>query len=236
MQKEYELRRKNGIELEYLEKKEIEKLFPFSAPAGLLSKVSGQVDAYQLAHALLKELPAMGGSVYNQTEIKNIQYHDDWVELRTEDDCQVRTKRLVIAAGYESQTYLKQKVENLNSSYAIISEPMPAQDFWHENCLVWETARPYLYMRTTSDYRILIGGRDEKFYNPDKRDRLIEKKADQLEKILGNYFPMCPSKPIFAGQARFRKRRMDCRTLASRRNVRSHTLRSVLVAMGSRLV
>lgn len=197
LQKEYELRRKHGIKLEYLEKKEIEKLFPFSAPAGLLSKVSGQVDAYKMTHALLGKLPEMGGSIYNQTEIKDIRYHNDGVELRTEDDCQVRAKRLVIAAGYESQTYLKQKVENLNSSYAIISEPMPEQDFWHENCLVWETARPYLYMRTTSDYRILIGGRDEKFYNPDRRDRLIEKKAEQLEKDFKKLFPAVPFKRDF---------------------------------------
>ncbi len=197
LQKEYELRRKHGIELEYLEKKEIEKQFPFSAPAGLLSKVSGQVDAYKMTHALLGKLPEMGGSIYNQTEIKDIRYHNDWVELRTEDDCQVRAKRLVIAAGYESQKYLKQKVENLNSSYAIISEPMPEQDFWHGNCLVWETARPYLYMRTTSDYRILIGGRDEKFYNPDRRDRLIEKKAEQLEKDFTKLFPDVPFKRDF---------------------------------------
>lgn len=197
LQEEYKLRRKHGIELEYLEKKEIEKLFSFSAPAGLLSKVSGQVDAYKMAHALLGKLPEMGGSVHNQTEIKDIRYHNDWVELRTEDDCQIRAKRLVIAAGYESQTYLKQKVENLNSSYAIISEPMAKQDFWHDNCLVWETARPYLYMRTTSDYRILIGGRDEKFYNPDKRDRLIEKKAEQLEADFKELFPDVPFKRDF---------------------------------------
>jgi glycine/D-amino acid oxidase-like deaminating enzyme len=51
LQKEYELRRKHGIELEYLERKEIENLFPFSASAGLLSKVGGQVDVYQLAQS-----------------------------------------------------------------------------------------------------------------------------------------------------------------------------------------
>lgn len=197
LQKEYELRRKHGIELEYLERKEIEKLFPFSTPAGLLSDVGGQVDAYQMAHALLRKLPEMGGCVHNQTEIKDIRYYDNDVELTTEDDYKIQAKRLVIAAGYESQMYLKQKVENLNSSYAIISEPMPEQDFWYENCLVWETARPYLYMRTTSDYRILIGGRDEKFYNPDKRDRLIEKKAAQLEADFKKLFPDVPFKRDF---------------------------------------
>lgn len=197
LQQEYELRRKHGIELDYLERQDIEKLFPFSAPAGLLSSVGGQVDAYQMTHGLLQAITKMGGEVHNRTEIKNIRYQENGVELTTGDDCTIRAKRLVIAAGYESQAYLHQKVENLNSSYAIISEPMPDLSFWYENCLIWETARPYLYMRTTSDHRILVGGRDETFYNPDKRDRLIAKKARQLKKDFIEKFPDIPFKTDF---------------------------------------
>jgi glycine/D-amino acid oxidase-like deaminating enzyme len=197
LKQEYELRRKHGIELEFLEKKDLERLFPFSAPAALLSKVGGQVDAYQMAHALLNKLTDMGGRVHNQTEIKKIRYLNDCVELTTEDDCVVRAKRLVIAAGYESQHFLQQKVEIVHSSYAIVSEPMPDQEFWHQNCLIWETARPYLYVRTTSDNRILAGGRDEPFYNPDRRDRLVEKKAQQLEQDFKKLFPDLPFKTDF---------------------------------------
>lgn len=197
LQQEYKLRRKHGIELEYLERKEIEQLFPFSAPVALLSEVGGQVDAYQLTHGLLHEIIKLGGNVHNQSEIKDIHYHSDAVELTTYDNYKISAKRIVIAAGYESQRYLHQKVENLNSSYAIVSEPMPEAQFWYENCLIWETARPYLYMRTTSDNRVLVGGRDENFYNPEKRDRLIDKKSRQLEADFIKLFPDVPFKTDF---------------------------------------
>ena len=35
-----------------------------------------------------------------------------------------------------------------------------------KNAMIWETARPYLYLRTTSDNRIIAGGRDIPFSNP----------------------------------------------------------------------
>ena len=34
----------------------------------------------------------------------------------------------------------------------------------------------------THDGRIIVGGRDEKFYNPGKRDKLIDQKAKDLKK------------------------------------------------------
>jgi glycine/D-amino acid oxidase-like deaminating enzyme len=35
-------------------------------------------------------------------------------------------------------------------------------------------------MRSTQDNRILVGGEDEQFKNPERRDRLIEKKEEKL--------------------------------------------------------
>ena len=35
--------------------------------------------------------------------------------------------------------------------------------------LLWEAARPYFYLRTTEDGRLIMGGLDEPFRNPDLR-------------------------------------------------------------------
>ena len=44
-------------------------------------------------------------------------------------------------------------------------------------------------MRTTDDNRLLIGGGDESFRNPIKRDALINKKEKEILKILGKIKP-----------------------------------------------
>jgi glycine/D-amino acid oxidase-like deaminating enzyme len=55
--------------------------------------------------------------------------------------------------------------------------------------LIWETARPYLYLRTTHDKRILIGGKDDGFSDPRKRDRALPAKAKALEQAFKKLFP-----------------------------------------------
>jgi len=35
--------------------------------------------------------------------------------------------------------------------------------FWKDGVMIWNTAKPYLYIRTHVNKRVLVGGRDEKF-------------------------------------------------------------------------
>jgi len=186
---EYQLRKNIGIELELLSKEDITARFPFSAPAGLLSEAGAQVDAYMLTHELMRASIENGLKVFDKTEVIEINHHKTGVELKTQFGDTVKAKKLIIACGYESQGYLSKKIVDFNSSFAIVSEPFEQNDLWHQNCLIWETARPYLYMRTTDDNRILIGGKDEPFYNPEKRDRMKDTKALQLQKAFRKKFP-----------------------------------------------
>ena len=55
--------------------------------------------------------------------------------------------------------------------------------------MLWETKRPYFYARTTPDGRIFIGGRDESFASPRKRDALIRKKSRSLRRDFAKRFP-----------------------------------------------
>jgi len=92
----------------------------------------------------------------------------------------------------------------LQSTYACVSEQAKVhKSFWKDDVLIWNTANPYLYMRTTSDNRIIIGGRDEKYYDPVKRDRLIEKKTKLLAKDFSSLFPSIEFTPEFSWTGTF---------------------------------
>ncbi len=64
--------------------------------------------------------------------------------------------------------------------------------------LLWNTADPYLYMRTTPDNRILVGGRDEDFYSPRRRDKLIAVKTKKLTSDFNKVFPAINFIPEFS--------------------------------------
>lgn len=197
LRQEYKLRRDIGIELEFWPKEQIEKTFPFSSPAALFSAEGAQIDAYRFTHELLQQAQKNETLVFDDTTVTQLTHHRKGVTLATEHGHIVKAKKLIMACGYESQQYLSKKVVDFNSSFAVVSEPFENTNLWYENCLIWETARPYLYLRTTSDNRVLIGGKDEPFYNPKKRDALNNKKAAQLTKAFHKRFPDLPFRADF---------------------------------------
>ncbi|MFN3378965.1 MAG: NAD(P)/FAD-dependent oxidoreductase [Runella zeae] len=197
LEKELELRQKIGIEVEFWTQEKIEKHFSFSAPGALMSSSGAQIDAYRFTHELFQWAKARQCQVFDDTTVEEIVHHKNGVRLMTEHGHTVDAKKLIIACGYESQNYLTKKIVDFNSSFAVVSEPVLMEDIWYHNCLIWETARPYLYIRTTSDSRILIGGKDEPFYSPTKRDALNKRKAAQLEDAFKRKFPNIPFRVDF---------------------------------------
>jgi glycine/D-amino acid oxidase-like deaminating enzyme len=189
LEEECAARRAMGIAVEYVDEAVVTEMFSFSRPAALISEQAAQIDAHRLAHALLAKAVEHGARVYDRTTAEDIEPGEHSVRIKTESGHVVRAKHAVFATGYESQEFLPRRVINLNSTYALASEPVTAFPGWWERCLIWKTARPYLYLRTTEDGRVLAGGEDDSFRNPDRRDRLIEKKTDRLGKRFRKMFP-----------------------------------------------
>lgn len=111
------------------------------------------------------------------------------MDLHIDPDHKITAQHVVFATGYESQRYLKRRIGNLNSTYVLVSEPIDDFADWSERCMIWETARPYFYLRFTADQRIMIGGEDTSFSNDHRRDCLIERKAAALLKRFRARFP-----------------------------------------------
>ena len=51
--------------------------------------------------------------------------------------------------------------------------------------MIWEASDPYLYLRTTTDGRIICGGEDEEFSDEAARDALLPRKTATLKRKLG---------------------------------------------------
>jgi glycine/D-amino acid oxidase-like deaminating enzyme len=189
LKREYEARKKMGISLQWLSKLTVKNTFGFEKEAALFSRQAAEVKAYALTHALLRYSRSRALRVYDHTEIARYHEHPRGVELFTTEGYSIRARKLVIACGYESAVYIPQKVQTLQSTYAIVSEPYPTSRFWHRNALIWETARPYLYLRITPDHRILVGGRDDDFSDARLRDKALPFKTRSLETAFQKLFP-----------------------------------------------
>jgi len=190
LEKEYEARKKAGFDVAWLGTEEIEEKFSFqNTYGGILSKQGASIDAFKFAHELLRFNVNKGLKVFDKTEMKSVKYLRDHNLALTTDGFNIKAKKIIYCIGYESKMLIKENFVNLKSTYAIVSEIDKDKFKNIEHTLVWNTDDPYIYMRSTDDERLLIGGGDEDFYDPEKRDSVLDKKEKEIRRHLKRIQP-----------------------------------------------
>lgn len=192
LQKEHSMRQQHGFETELLSARELKKRYGLRRSSALVSHKAAEIDPYRFTHLLFQDVIKRGGRVMDRTRMKEFHQHQEGFEIITEEGHRVKAEHLIMATGYESQRYVDEPGIELHSTYAVASQRIAMEQLWHRNDLIWETAQPYLYLRTTPDGRALIGGLDEPFRNPMLRDKLLARKTRKLEKAFHKLFPDIP--------------------------------------------
>jgi len=201
---EFELRRRHGLAVHWLDAGRIQEQYGFSAPGAILSDLAASVDPYRMTYRLLAALQRRGGQVFDRTCIASLEPSARQVRARTGHGITITCKHLVMATGYASQAWLRQRVARNRSSYAFVTDPLPAATLGElEATMLWETARPYLYLRSTADHRLLAGGEDDAVDIPARRDARVDRKARKLADKVGALFPHLPLVPAFAWAGTF---------------------------------
>lgn len=195
IEKEYAIRQKHGLPVTFLKSKEVKKLYGFDAPCALMNEESAQIDAYLASISLLEYHKKKNElEIFTHTVVQDCNKKNGGYEITTDKGHKVKCKYVVIAAGFEAGTFLPKKVMKLTSTYALVSEPVEPEYIWKGKSLIWESKDPYIYIRTVNGNRIIVGGEDEEFQNPVKRDELLRKKTAKLEKKFRKLFPDIPFK------------------------------------------
>lgn len=195
---EFAVRKEHGFKVSFLNEESLQKTYGITAPGAILSQTGAQTNAYKFAHDLLQFCKKKGIDIYDRTAVVDIQHQRKSVLVTTANGIKIKAKKLVYANGYEAVNYIEKKIVSLHSTFATISEQnMPDVNLWKDEVLVWNTADPYLYVRSTKDRRIIVGGRDEPFVNAHKSNALISSKSKQLKKDIETLFPSIEYKPEF---------------------------------------
>lgn len=185
---EFKIRKKHGFDVKWLEKSDLEKL-GLNAIAAIESKTAAVMDPYRLANDLLFYCQQNGMQIFDRTNITSIQNKKRKLIANTENKHIITADHIIHCSGYESTETLTEKVVDLKSTYVIASESFPDLPTAFKNAIFWDTSSPYLYFRATSDNRIIMGGGDEEFKDPKRRDKLLPKKGQYLLKQFQKKFP-----------------------------------------------
>ncbi|WP_313641412.1 FAD-dependent oxidoreductase [Paenibacillus sp.] len=188
LREEYENLVANGFDSEFWDEERIASVYSFSKPAALYSRSDAEANPYRLVHSLIAKAATNGVRVYEQTEAKQYEFTEDGVICHTENG-RIIAKKVIFAMGYETQEFKKDHGAKLINTYAVMTKPLKEFPKWHERSLLWETARPYLYFRTTPEGRIIAGGKDEPLTDPERRDIRVISQSQRLLDELEALFP-----------------------------------------------
>lgn len=203
---EHALRVAHGFPVEWLAADDVKARFGVDAPCAILSRVAARVDPYRMTYRLFERIADRGGRIFDRTVCERFEPTSRSVVLHT-DGGRVTAAHVVLAAGYAAQRHLRQRVAANRSSYAFITDPTDAGTLGpFAHTMLWESARPYLYLRSTDDGRLLVGGGDDAVDVPAKRDARVDRKAKALQRSAQQRLPALPRdalEPVFAWAGTF---------------------------------
>jgi glycine/D-amino acid oxidase-like deaminating enzyme len=189
LRKEFEIRSKYKLGVAWLEGEEVFRVYGIRCYGAILSEVAASADAYRLAHALIAISVCRGMKVYDHTAIDEIDQSNEKVTVVASGGNNITCDKVIFCTGYETRDLLKEKTADLFFTYASVSElgiKIPDQ---LKKTLVWDTGYPYMYMKTTGDGRLLIGGEDSADNSTPFQNRIKEQKAKKLIKRLSKIMP-----------------------------------------------
>jgi len=184
LQAELAARRSIGFACEWLGGDELRSRFGCLRPGAILSALGAQVDPYRLTRGLFASCTRHGVRMFARTKVMQIEEDSDALRLRTAAGHTVTAAHVAVCAGYESLDFLPGGFADVNNTFALVTEPLARREWLATLPLIWESDRPYLYLRGTSDGRLVVGGADLPFKNAAARDLLL---ARQVRKLAENY-------------------------------------------------
>jgi glycine/D-amino acid oxidase-like deaminating enzyme len=193
LRSELAARRNIGLACQWLEGEELRARFGCRRPGGILSALGAQVDPFRLTRALFTSCRRHGVRLFARTPVAQIEEQGETMVLRTASGHTVTAAHVAVCAGYESLDFLPAGFADVHNTFALVTEPLATREKVDTMPLIWESARPYFYMRVTPDGRLMAGGADVAFKNAAARDVLLPRQVrrlrEQYEELFGAELP-----------------------------------------------
>ena len=176
---EYTTLQKYGLPCDYFGPNEMAEKLPFTKPGALITYDDAEINPLKFVQGLLHNISEKGAHLFPYVEVKDVYKINNQLEIRTSSQT-FYAKNVLFTTGYETTPVGKRVGADINRSYVMVSKPISELNGWYNQALIWETKRPYLYIRSTADNRLIVGGLDDDQPEAPYSDELIQKRAENL--------------------------------------------------------
>src|SRR5688572_5307433 len=202
LEEEADLRQRHGLDAQYWTPEQVKRDYGFPSHGAIHTGIAAVLDPVRLTRALLDRAMSRGAVLLSRTPARDVRPEGTGLIVAT-DRGDTRARWVVYAMGYEMPPELRAGMVALHTTYALVTEPLEDLGPWQGRTIVWETARPYAYMRATEDGRVMLGGADMPFKDAAWRDRFMPERTRRLEQQLIKWLPGIETQTAFTWAGTF---------------------------------
>jgi glycine/D-amino acid oxidase-like deaminating enzyme len=200
--REVAARQRMGLASEYLDRRALRHHFGIDRAGAILSHGNAEANPVELAAGYLRKALAAGARLHAPTEIAGVVRTRGATTLVAEDGVEIEARHVIFCTGYELLEIVPRTATRILSTWAIATKPQPLA-IWPQRALIWEASEPYLYVRSTTDGRVICGGEDADIADAAKRDALTRVKAARIQVKLQRLLPALDARAAFIWSGSF---------------------------------
>jgi glycine/D-amino acid oxidase-like deaminating enzyme len=189
---EYQRRCKAGLTSAWLNAAALRRLTGISGAGAIRTPDNSQLDPYRACLGLMREAAFAGAAIFERSPVQRIDSERGRVRVVSPRGV-VEADRAVIATGYATPEFKPLLGRfRLNHTYVLATRPLTRSQrraLGLRDVMLWDTERPYHYLRWTPDRRLVLGGGDRPLVPARKRLQAFRAGTAALRDYFTRIFP-----------------------------------------------
>jgi len=192
LRKEYAHRCMKGFGGDWLNPGALRRLTGISGRGAIRTRNNALFNPFEACIGLLNAATGAGAVVFERSPVRRIDQSRDRVDVLTAGGT-INAAQVIIATGYATKGFQPLVGRfDLTHTYVLATKPLTAaqrRDVGLGEVMLWDTARPYHYVRWTEDGRLLLGGADHALVAGARRTAAFARGTRELREYYNALMP-----------------------------------------------
>ena len=202
LRKEFRARKSAGLAGRWLSAPALFRVTGIRAQAAIETSGNAQVNPARTCHAFLAAAARRGARIFERSHARRVTMSKTGVVVKTAGGT-ISASRIVVATGYSTPEFRGLVGRfRMKDTYVLATKRLRTR--LKRRVMVWDTDRPYHYLRWTDDGRLLFGGEDTVHRRSKGSRQRLAKARTRLMTYLAQIYPeLAEEKPEYAWEGLF---------------------------------
>ena len=193
LRREFTARRSAGVRCRWLSGAELRRRTKLQAAGGILTRGNAQVDSVRACRGFIQRARSRGAKIFEHSQVRRVRVTGDGVIVATANG-RVRARAVLVATGYATPVFrpLAGRFRMLHT-FVVGTRRLSRRARTRlpgAKVMLWDTSRPYHYLRWIGGTRIVFGGGDRPVRPEPSRRRRKQAAASALIERLAQLYPV----------------------------------------------